>query len=174
MSSTYYIDVASIPTLQQLHMLQQQQYQQDRPKRERTHSFQLDPVRFGVRRQNIGYLAILKKIQRKVKEGDLALPYGHRSYEYKMENPVLLIGATFDEKFTVDMNLARITDGAIKYVEERQAIIKLERDGEFYLRNVGKEFAIRLDGNELAPHGETRKINDQCLITVKSDIFVLI
>ncbi len=86
-----------------------------------------------------------------------------------MENPVLLIGATLDEKLTVDMNLARITDGAIKYVEERQAMIKLERDGEFYLRNVGKEFVIKLDGKELAPHGETRKINDQSLITVNFD-----
>jgi hypothetical protein len=135
-------------------------------KKERSHAYQMDPVRFGMKRMNVGYLAVLKKIQRRVKEGDLALPYGHRSYEFKMETPVLVIGATLNDKVIVDMNLARITDGSVKYVEERQAVIKFERDGEFYIRNIGKEHVIKLDGREIQPNGETRKLSDQCMITV--------
>jgi hypothetical protein len=158
---------AQIPTLRQLQMLSGGAGNQEEHHRsKRGHVFQMDPVRFGMRRQNVGYVASLKKVQRKVKEGDLMLPYGHRSYEFKMETPVLVIGATLDDKLVVDMNLARITDGAINYVEERQAVIKLERDGEFYIRNIGKQHVIKLDGREIQPNGDTRRLHDQNIITV--------
>ncbi|XP_050229636.1 uncharacterized protein LOC126678776 [Mercurialis annua] len=76
--------------------------------------------------------------------GALAVFYGHRIKHYIRETEVILGRATDDME--VDIDLGR--EGPANKISRRQALIKLEADGSFLLRNLGK-VPVYLNGQEI-------------------------
>ncbi|KAF8012581.1 hypothetical protein BT93_I0676 [Corymbia citriodora subsp. variegata] len=92
--------------------------------------------------------------------GPLAILYGQNSKHYIRKDEVVLGRET--EDFQVDIDLGR---GGTNKISRRQALIKLERDGTFILKNLGKSL-IYVNGTAV-PGGNHIHLTTNCLIEVK-------
>ncbi|XP_022769103.1 uncharacterized protein LOC111312774 [Durio zibethinus] len=98
--------------------------------------------------------------------GAFAILYGRHSKHY-IKKPEILLGRT-TEDFVVDIDLGR--EGCANKVSRRQAIIKMEEDGSFHLKNLGK-CSVAINSKEVAP-GQSLSLNSSCLIEIRGMPFI--
>ncbi|KAL4273304.1 hypothetical protein GQ457_13G008340 [Hibiscus cannabinus] len=98
--------------------------------------------------------------------GAFAILYGRRSKHY-INKPEILLGRT-TEDFVVDIDLG--SEGCANKVSRRQAIINMEEDGSFHLKNLGK-CSVSINGKEVAP-GQSLGLNSSCLIEIRGMPFI--
>ncbi|XP_041017640.1 uncharacterized protein LOC121259902 isoform X1 [Juglans microcarpa x Juglans regia] len=98
--------------------------------------------------------------------GALAIMYGRHLKHYIRKTEVILGRATND--FEVDIDLGR--EGLANKVSRRQALIKMEEDGSFFLKNLGKS-SIFLNGKEVS-RGQLLRLNTGSLIEIREMAFV--
>ncbi|XWS24435.1 hypothetical protein CRYUN_Cryun28dG0101800 [Craigia yunnanensis] len=98
--------------------------------------------------------------------GAFAILYGHHSKHY-IKKPEILLGRT-TEDFIVDIDLGR--EGCANKVSRRQAIINVEEDGSFRLKNLGK-CSVSINSKEVAP-GQSLSLNSSCLIEIRGMPFI--
>ncbi|XP_047319997.1 uncharacterized protein LOC124924012 [Impatiens glandulifera] len=96
----------------------------------------------------------------------LAIFYGHRSKYFIRKTEVLLGRPT--EDVDVDINLAQ--EGNANKISRRQAIIKMDKDGSFYLKNLGKSL-ITVNGREVVS-GQLINLRPSCLVEIRGLSFV--
>ncbi|GAU34917.1 hypothetical protein TSUD_312480 [Trifolium subterraneum] len=94
--------------------------------------------------------------------GALALLYGRHSKFYITKTEVLLGRAT--EGAHVDIDLGK--GGCSNLISRRQAIIKMDKDGSFYIKNVGR--CMMLINEKELPTGQTQRLDSSYLIEVSS------
>ncbi|XP_059439322.1 uncharacterized protein LOC132171924 isoform X1 [Corylus avellana] len=99
-------------------------------------------------------------------QGALAILYGRHLKQYIKKTEVILGRATIDSE--VDINLGE--EGRANKVSRRQALIKMEQDGSFFLKNLGKS-SIFLNGKEVA-RGQRLSLNSGSLIEIREMAFV--
>ncbi|CAK9157071.1 unnamed protein product [Ilex paraguariensis] len=99
-------------------------------------------------------------------QGALAILYGRHLRHYIRKSEVLL-GRSTDE-IDVDIDLRK--EGRANKISRRQAIIKMETDGSFFLKNLGKSL-ISVNGKSVAT-GQLLSLASSCLIEIKGMSFV--
>ncbi|GLT57961.1 hypothetical protein SLA2020_308920 [Shorea laevis] len=98
--------------------------------------------------------------------GAFAILYGRNSKHYIKKHEVLLGRAT--EEFAVDIDLTR--EGRSNKISRRQAMINMEKDGSFHLKNLGK-CSLTVNSEEIAP-GHSSSLSSSCLIEIKGMPFM--
>jgi len=96
----------------------------------------------------------------------LALLRGHH-LRYEMKSKEILLGRTTGES-VVDVDLAE--EGDASKVSRKQALIKLKRDGEFYIHNIGRA-TLFINGRPV-PTGKRRTLSHCCLVEVRQIAFI--
>ncbi|CAA0834024.1 Forkhead-associated (FHA) domain-containing protein [Striga hermonthica] len=99
-------------------------------------------------------------------QGALALLYGRHLRHY-IKKPEVLLGRSTDD-FDVDIDLRK--EGRANKISRRQAIIKMEADGSFFLKNLGKS-SVSVNGMSVAT-GQVLNLSPSCLIEIKGMSFV--
>uniref|UniRef100_A0A2P2J5L2 Uncharacterized protein LOC8273017 n=1 Tax=Rhizophora mucronata TaxID=61149 RepID=A0A2P2J5L2_RHIMU len=99
--------------------------------------------------------------------GALAVLYGRHLKHYIKESKVILGRATDD--MDVDIDLGR--EGPANKISRLQALINMEGDGSFRLRNLGKS-PIFLNGTEVAT-GKSSRLSSNSLMEVRNFLFSL-
>ncbi|KAK6938899.1 Forkhead-associated (FHA) domain [Dillenia turbinata] len=98
-------------------------------------------------------------IQRTVAaHGAFAILYGRQSKHYINKPEVFFGRATEDNNVDIDLG----KEGGANKISRRQGIIKLENDGCFYLKNLGKS-SVLVNSKELAP-GQRLRLNSGCFV----------
>lgn len=95
-----------------------------------------------------------------------AIFYGRRLKHYIKKTEVT-IGRSTDDT-VVDIDLRK--EGRANKISRRQAIIKMETDGSFSLKNLGAS-SITINGKEVA-HGQLVTLGSSCLIEIRGMSFV--
>lgn len=98
--------------------------------------------------------------------GALAVLYGLHSKHFIKKSEVLLGRAT--EDVIVDIDLGR--EGSGNKISRRQAIIKIDQDGFFSLKNLGK-CSISINNKDVAP-GHCLRLNSGCFIEIRGMPFI--
>ncbi|GMJ02693.1 embryo defective 1967 [Hibiscus trionum] len=98
--------------------------------------------------------------------GAFAILYGRHSKHY-IKKPEILLGRT-TEDFVVDIDLGR--EGCANKVSRRQAIINMEEDGSFHLKNLGK-CSVSINSKEVLP-GQSLGLSSSCLIEIRGMPFI--
>ncbi|CAK9178461.1 unnamed protein product [Ilex paraguariensis] len=98
-------------------------------------------------------------------QGAYAVLYGRYSKHFIKKPEVLLGRATGDVE--VDIDLGR--EGCANNISRRQAIIKMDEDGFFHLKNLGR-CSIFINGKEVAPK-QSLNLSSNCLIEVRGMAF---
>ncbi|PWA62292.1 SMAD/FHA domain, Microspherule protein domain protein [Artemisia annua] len=98
--------------------------------------------------------------------GALAIFYGRRLKHYIRKAEVTIGRSTDDTEVDIDLR----KEGRANKISRRQAIIKLEADGSFSLKNLGAS-SISLNGKEVA-HGQVVALGSSCLIEIRGMSFV--
>lgn len=98
--------------------------------------------------------------------GAFAILYGRYSKHY-IKKPEVLLGRATEDVF-VDIDLGR--EGRANKISRRQAIIKMDQGGSFYLKNLGK-FSISVNNKEVAP-GQSLGLISSCLIEIRGMPFI--
>ncbi|KAE8731378.1 putative leucine-rich repeat receptor-like protein kinase [Hibiscus syriacus] len=98
--------------------------------------------------------------------GAFAVLYGRYSKHY-IKKPEILLGRT-TEDFVVDIDLG--SEGCANKVSRRQAIIKMEEDGSFNLKNLGKCW-VSINSKEVAT-GQSMGLGSSCLIEIRGMPFI--
>ncbi|KAM6544362.1 hypothetical protein CsatB_008809 [Cannabis sativa] len=99
--------------------------------------------------------------------GALAILYGQHSKHYIKKPEVLLGRATFESP--VDIDLGR--EGNSNKISRRQAIIKMDKSGSFYLKNLSSRFSISVNSKEVGPK-QSLNLNSNCLIEIRGMSFI--
>lgn len=99
-------------------------------------------------------------------QGALAILYGRHLKKYIKKTEVILGRATIDSEVDIDLG----EEGRANKVSRRQALIKMDRDGSFFLKNLGKS-SIFLNGREVA-RGQLASLNSGGLIEIREMAFV--
>jgi len=99
-------------------------------------------------------------------QGALAILYGRRLKYFIRETEVILGRST--EEIDVDIDLGK--EGRANKISRRQALIKMETDGSFFLKNLGKS-SISVNGNAVAT-GQSTGLTSSCLIEIKGMSFI--
>ncbi|PIA57100.1 hypothetical protein AQUCO_00600077v1 [Aquilegia coerulea] len=95
-----------------------------------------------------------------------AIFYGRRLKHY-IKKPEVTLGRATDD-VSVDIDLAK--EGRANKISRRQAIIKMEKDGSFSLKNLGKG-PIVVNGKEVS-NAHCIKLGPSCLIEIRSMNFI--
>ncbi|XVF62139.1 hypothetical protein PTKIN_Ptkin08bG0193000 [Pterospermum kingtungense] len=98
--------------------------------------------------------------------GAFAVFYGRHMKHYIRQTEVILGRATMD--VDVDIDLGR--EGRANKISRRQALIKMEEDGSFSLKNLGKN-PIFINGKEISI-GQLMGLGSSSLIEIKDMAFV--
>ncbi|XVE82534.1 hypothetical protein DITRI_Ditri16bG0012900 [Diplodiscus trichospermus] len=98
--------------------------------------------------------------------GALAVFYGRHMKHYIKQTEVILGRATMD--VDVDIDLGR--EGRANKISRRQALIKMEKDGSFSLKNLGKS-SIFLNGKEVST-GQLMPLGSSSLVEIRDMAFV--
>ncbi|KAJ7953075.1 Forkhead-associated (FHA) domain [Quillaja saponaria] len=99
-------------------------------------------------------------------QGALAVLYGRYLKQYIKKTEVLLGRAADD--IAVDIDLGK--EGRANKISRRQALIKMEINGSFILKNLGKS-SIFLNGKEVAT-GQLRSLSSSSLIEIMEMAFI--
>ncbi|XP_011623098.1 uncharacterized protein LOC18433642 isoform X1 [Amborella trichopoda] len=98
--------------------------------------------------------------------GAFAIFYGRHLKQYIKKPEVSLGRSTSD--VSVDIDLGR--EGPANKISRRQAVIKMEEDGNFYLKNTGK-YSIVVNSKEVAS-GQRFNLSPSCLIEIRGMRFI--
>ncbi|CAI0392937.1 unnamed protein product [Linum tenue] len=98
--------------------------------------------------------------------GALAILYGRHLKHYMRDTEVMLGRATDDMDVDIDLGI----EGPANKISRRQAIIKMEKDGSFILKNLGKS-PMFLNGEELLM-GQSSSLSSSSLIEIREMAFV--
>lgn len=99
-------------------------------------------------------------------QGALAVFYGRHLRHYIRKTEVVLGRSTDD--FDVDIDLRK--EGRANRISRRQAIVKMEANGSFYLKNLGKSL-ISVNG-KLVATGQLICLGTSCLIEIRGMSFL--
>ncbi|KAJ7944207.1 Forkhead-associated (FHA) domain [Quillaja saponaria] len=99
-------------------------------------------------------------------QGALAVLYG-RYLKHYIKKAEVLVGRETDD-IAVDIDLGR--EGRANKISRRQALIKMEKNGSFILKNLGKS-SIFLNGKEVAS-GQLRSLSSSSLIEIREMAFI--
>lgn len=97
--------------------------------------------------------------------GAIAVLYGRDSKHF-IKKPEVLIGRATDDVM-VDIDLGR---GCANKISRRQAIIKMDNDGAFNIKNTGKG-AIYMNSNEVFS-GQSFGLHTKCIVEIRGMPFV--
>ncbi|KAJ6392241.1 hypothetical protein OIU77_026071 [Salix suchowensis] len=100
------------------------------------------------------------------RHGAIAVIHGRHSKHYIKKSKVLLGRAT--EDVIVDIDLGR--EGHANIISRRQATINLDKNGSFYLKNLGK-CPLSVNDKEIAP-GQSLSLTSGCLIEIRGMPFI--
>ncbi|KAM1526673.1 hypothetical protein PS1_016371 [Malus domestica] len=98
--------------------------------------------------------------------GAFAILYGRHSKHY-IKKPEVLLGRATDDA-VVDIDLGR--DGRGNKISRKQAMINMDKDGSFHLKNLGK-CSISVNSKEVAP-GQSLSLSSSCLIEIRGMPFI--
>lgn len=98
--------------------------------------------------------------------GAFAVLYGRHSKHYIKHSEILLGRATEDA--TVDIDLGR--EGCANKISRRQALIKVDDLGTFYLKNLAKS-SIFVNNNVVA-YDQSRRLSSGCVIEIRGMPFI--
>ncbi|VFQ99879.1 unnamed protein product [Cuscuta campestris] len=99
-------------------------------------------------------------------QGAFAILYGRHLRSFIKKREVILGRST--DGIDVDIDLRK--EGNANKISRRQAIIKMEADGSFFLRNIGKN-SITVNGKTV-DNGKMQFLSSSCLIEIKGMGFV--
>lgn len=99
-------------------------------------------------------------------KGALAVLYGRHVKEYIKKTEVILGRSTEDNEVDIDLG----KEGLHNKISRRQAVIKMEGDGSFFLKNLGKG-SIFLNGKEVTI-GQLVSLSSSNLIEIREMAFV--
>ncbi|EPS66743.1 hypothetical protein M569_08035, partial [Genlisea aurea] len=98
--------------------------------------------------------------------GALAMLYG-RHLKYYIRKPQVLVGrSTEDNAVDIDLSI----EGCANKISRRQAVIKMEEEGGFVMKNVGRS-SMWLNGSSVGS-GQVVSLCSSCLIEIKGMSFV--
>ncbi|CAM8938400.1 unnamed protein product [Rhodiola kirilowii] len=100
------------------------------------------------------------------RRGALAVIYGRSSKHYIKKSEVLVGRETDDSHVDIDLG----AEGCAQKVSRRQAVIKLEADGKFYIKNIGKR-SIYKNNLEVAT-GQIVRLQSGNLIEIRRMTFI--
>ncbi|KMT20650.1 hypothetical protein BVRB_1g006270 [Beta vulgaris subsp. vulgaris] len=98
--------------------------------------------------------------------GAFAILYGRHSKHY-LKKPEVLLGRATDD-VSVDVDLGR--EGRANKISRRQAIIKMDKDGAFNIKNTGK-CSIYVNSKEIFP-GQSLILLSNCLVEIRGMPFI--
>ncbi|KAE9603548.1 putative transcription factor interactor and regulator FHA-SMAD family [Lupinus albus] len=98
--------------------------------------------------------------------GAFAILYGRRSKHYIKKAEVVLGRAT--ESVPVDIDLGK--EGHANIISRRQAVIKMDKDGFFYIKNFGK--GLILVNNKEVHTGQSQRLHSNCLVELRGLPFI--
>ncbi|XP_068341685.1 uncharacterized protein [Pyrus communis] len=98
--------------------------------------------------------------------GAFAILYGRHSKHY-IKKPEVVLGRATDDS-VVDIDLGR--DGRGNKISRKQAMINMDKDGSFHLKNLGK-CSISVNSKEVAP-GQSLSLSSSCLIEIRGMPFI--
>ncbi|KAL2552701.1 Forkhead-associated (FHA) domain-containing protein [Forsythia ovata] len=99
-------------------------------------------------------------------QGALAILYSRHLRHY-IRKPKVILGRS-TEDIDVDIDLSK--EGRANKISRRQALIKMEADGSFFLRNLGKS-PVSVNGIAIAT-GQLLTLSSSCLIEIRGMSFV--
>ncbi|XP_062102510.1 uncharacterized protein LOC133812722 [Humulus lupulus] len=99
-------------------------------------------------------------------KGAFAILYGRHSKQYIKKPEVILGRATEDNEVDIDLG----KEGPANKISRRQALIKMEGDGSFFLTNIAKS-SIFVNGKEIAT-GHRMCLSSSSLIEIREMSFV--
>ncbi|KAI3451023.1 hypothetical protein Pfo_007688 [Paulownia fortunei] len=127
-------------------------------------SYQYDDTKRTIIRLEQGARSCLQRAM--TSQGALAILYGRHLRHY-MRKPEVLLGRSTDD---VDVDIDLRKEGRANKISRRQAIIKMEADGSFFLKNLGKS-SVSVNGMTVAT-GQLLNLSSSCLIEIKGMSFV--
>ncbi|KAI9113159.1 hypothetical protein K1719_015684 [Acacia pycnantha] len=99
-------------------------------------------------------------------QGALAILYD-RNWKHYIKKPEVILGRA-TEDVPVDIDLGRGVNG--NKISRRQAIIKMDKVGSFYLKNLGKSSI--LVNNKEVHFGQSQQLSSGCLIEIRGVPFI--
>ncbi|KAI7736622.1 hypothetical protein M8C21_025707 [Ambrosia artemisiifolia] len=99
-------------------------------------------------------------------QGALAIFYGRHLKQYIKKTEVTIGRSTDDTEVDIDLR----KEGRANKISRRQAIIKMDADGSFSLKNLGAS-SISINGKTVA-HGQAVALASSCLIEIRGMSFV--
>ncbi|KAI3798852.1 hypothetical protein L1987_34136 [Smallanthus sonchifolius] len=99
-------------------------------------------------------------------QGALAVFYGRCLKQYIKKTEVTIGRSTDDTEVDIDLR----KEGRANKISRRQAIIKMDTDGSFSLKNIGAS-SISINGKTVA-HGQVVALASSCLIEIRGMSFV--
>ncbi|XP_047971626.1 uncharacterized protein LOC125214583 isoform X1 [Salvia hispanica] len=127
-------------------------------------SYQYDETKRTIIRLEQGARSCLRRAM--TSHEALAILYGRHLRHY-ITKPEVLLGRSTDD-MDVDIDLRK--EGRANKISRRQAIIKMEADGSFFLRNLGKS-SVLVNGVAVAC-GQLLNLSTSCLIEIRGMSFV--
>ncbi|KAL8123240.1 uncharacterized protein LOC141717409 isoform X2 [Apium graveolens] len=98
--------------------------------------------------------------------GALAFLYG-RHLKHYIKKPEVLLGRSTND---VDVDIDLRKEGRANKISRRQATIKMETNGSFFLKNLGKS-SISVNGKAVASE-QSMRLSSSCLIEIKGMSFI--
>ncbi|KAL0332985.1 UNVERIFIED_CONTAM: Microspherule protein 1 [Sesamum calycinum] len=139
-------------------------YDQDSHISRQVPSYQYDDTKRTIIRLEQGARSCLQRAM--TSQGALAILYGRHLRHY-IRKPEVLLGRSTDD---VDVDIDLRKEGRANKISRRQAIIKMEADGSFFIRNLGKS-SLSVNGTTVAT-GQLLNLSSSCLIEIKGMSFV--
>ncbi|KAL6576093.1 hypothetical protein OROHE_000564 [Orobanche hederae] len=127
-------------------------------------SYQYDDTKRTIIRLEQAARSCLQRVM--TSQGALAILYGRHLRHY-IKKPEVLLGRSTDD-LDVDIDLRK--EGRANKISRRQAIIKMEADGSFFVKNLGKS-PVSVNGMAVAT-GQLLNLSPICLMEIKGMSFV--
>lgn len=139
-------------------------YEQDSVLTRQATSYMCDDTKRTIIRLEQGARSCLQRVM--MSQGALAVLYGRHLRHY-IRKPEVVLGRSTDD---VDVDIDMREEGRANKISRRQAIIKMEADGSFFLKNLGKS-PVSVNGMTIET-GEFLSLGSSCLIEIKGMSFM--
>lgn len=139
-------------------------YEQDSVVTRQATSYMCDDTKRTIVRLEQGARSCLQRVM--MSQGALAVLYGRHLRHY-IRKPEIVLGRSTED---VDVDIDLRKEGRANKISRRQAIIKMEADGSFFLKNLGKS-SVSVNGMTIET-GQLLSLSSDCLIEIKGMSFV--
>ncbi|XP_075489593.1 uncharacterized protein LOC142528430 [Primulina tabacum] len=139
-------------------------YEQDYIITRQATSYMCDDTKRTIVRLEQGARSCLQRVM--ISQGALAVLYGRHLRHY-ITKPEIVLGRSTEDAY-VDIDLRK--EGRANKISRRQAIIKMEADGSFFLKNLGKS-SMSVNGMTIET-GQLLSLSCSCLIEIKGMSFM--